>query len=64
MSTAEYQRKWRARWGARTGTPGRPPVQPCGTLAAYRRHLAHGEPTCKACRAANAAHSRNRKEHK
>ena len=24
-------------------------VQPCGTRAAYRRHLRHGEPACAAC---------------
>jgi hypothetical protein len=27
---------------------------PCGTPAAYRRHLRHGEPTCPACRRAQA----------
>jgi len=29
---------------------------PCGTLAAYRRHLRHGETADEACRHANAAH--------
>ena len=28
-------------------------VAPCGTLAAYRRHLRHGENPCPACRRAN-----------
>lgn len=28
-------------------------MAPCGTLAAYRRHLRLGEPTCPACRRAN-----------
>ena len=28
-------------------------VAPCGTLAAYRRHLRHGEEPCPACRRAN-----------
>lgn len=30
-------------------------LKSCGTLAAYRRHLAHGEPTCRACRDAASA---------
>lgn len=29
-------------------------LQPCGTPAAYRRHLRHGEPPCKPCCAAQA----------
>ena len=29
------------------------PVAPCGTVAAYRRHLRHSEEPCEACRAAN-----------
>jgi WhiB family redox-sensing transcriptional regulator len=32
---------------------GRPDPMPCGTLAAYRRHLRHGEPIDRACREAN-----------
>jgi len=28
--------------------------QPCGTYAAYRRHLYYGEPVCLPCRKANA----------
>ena len=30
-----------------------PNVAPCGTPAAYRRHLRHGENPCPACRRAN-----------
>jgi hypothetical protein len=33
-------------------------LQPCGTPAAYRRHLARGEPTCEACCAAMADRQR------
>ena len=33
---------------------------PCGTVAAYRRHLRHSEQPCTACYAANAAYSRAR----
>jgi hypothetical protein len=64
MSTARYQREWRARHGARTGQPGKPPLKPCGTLAAYRRHLWRGEEPCQPCKDANAAEwrRRNRKD--
>lgn len=31
------------------------PSEPCGTLAAYRRHIRNGEATCDACRAVNNA---------
>jgi len=58
MSSAEYQRRWRASRGARTGEPGRPAVQPCGTPAAYARHLRHGEIPCEACRLANSQRHR------
>lgn len=30
-------------------------LKPCGTDAAYRRHLKHGEEACEACKAAHAA---------
>lgn len=53
MSTADYQRAWRAKQGARTGHPGRPITKPCGTPAAYKRHIRNGEKPCDACRAAN-----------
>lgn len=36
-------------------------VQPCGTTAAYQRHLKSGEPACEACRAARAAYTRDRR---
>lgn len=58
MSDADYQRQWRAKHGARTGQPGRAPVQPCGTVAAYKRHYRAGEETCPACRAAWAEFQR------
>ena len=32
--------------------------QPCGTVAAYRRHRRNGQPPCSACLAANAAYVR------
>jgi hypothetical protein len=43
--------------GIINGTHGigcRQPDQPCGTLAAYRRHHRHGEPPCRSCRQAKA----------
>lgn len=43
---------------AERGRHGKP-LQPCGTAAAYRRHLAYGEPTDPLCRAAWAEHGRN-----
>ena len=57
MSTAEYQRAWRAKHGAATGRPGRPPA-PCGTAAAYKRHIRLGEAVDAACRAAYNAEQR------
>ena len=36
----------------------RPALQPCGTRAAYFRHIRRGETTCPACRAAHAAYMR------
>ena len=32
-------------------------LQPCGTLAAYKRHQRRGEPACEACRLANRMHN-------
>lgn len=32
------------------------PVKPCGTTAAYRRHLRHRTPPCPECLAANRRH--------
>ncbi|MFI1165577.1 hypothetical protein ACH4UM_18670 [Streptomyces sp. NPDC020801] len=37
--------------------PGRRPTAPCGTPAAYKRHIRNHEPIDDACRAANAKHS-------
>lgn len=62
MSSAEYQRAWRARQGARTGQPGRPATEPCGTTAAYRRHQRKGEPACPPCKAAWALAQRQRRQ--
>lgn len=54
MSDAERARRYRARKGATT----RAVLQPCGTLAAARRHQRRGEPLDEACREALAAHQR------
>jgi hypothetical protein len=56
LSGAERSRAFRARRGAATGRIGRPAVMPCGTNAAYARHLAHKETPCAACKAARAAY--------
>lgn len=37
---------------------GRPITEPCGTPAAYKRHVRKGEPTDAACKAAWAAEQR------
>lgn len=58
MSTAEYQRRWRASRGVRTGVLGRPVTEPCGTSAAYKRHKRNGEPVDAACREAYNADQR------
>jgi hypothetical protein len=55
-NSPEYMRAYRARNPG--GPNGRPPTEPCGTLAAYRRHLRHGEEACQPCKDANAARSR------
>jgi hypothetical protein len=62
VSTADQQRRWRASKGARTGQPGRRPVQPCGTVAAYRRHRRRGEQPCEACEAAMSTWNREQYE--
>ena len=36
------------------------PLMPCGTRAAYVRHLRYGEDPCGACGAANAVHGRTK----
>lgn len=62
MTNADRQRRYRERHGANVGhPPGPPPTRPCGTEAAYRRHLRHEEATCGECRAANAAADRKRR---
>jgi hypothetical protein len=61
VSTAAQQRTWRARHGAETGKPGRHPVMPCGTAAAYKRHLRRGEQPCEACLQAAADDKRWRR---
>jgi hypothetical protein len=33
-------------------------LKPCGTIAAYRRHLRNGEPSCDVCRKAWADYCR------
>lgn len=58
MSSADYQRRWRALHGARTGVRGRPVTAEHGTLAGYRRHRRDGEQPCAPCRRANAEHVR------
>lgn len=58
MSTAEYQRRWRASKGVRTGQLGRPVTEPCGTPAAYKRHKRNGEAVDDACREAYNADQR------
>jgi hypothetical protein len=32
-----------------TRRPGPPPTKPCGTRAAYQRHIRNGQPACRAC---------------
>lgn len=46
--SAERQKAYRDRL---RGGPARVP-QPCGTVAAYKRHGRKGETPCEACRAA------------
>lgn len=58
MSTADYQRAWRARNGARTGAPGPAPSAPCGTVSAYKRHRRNGEQVDDLCRQAWNAEQR------
>ena len=53
-SPAERSRAYRDR--KLGGAPRQP--QPCGTLAAYRRHERAQEAPCQACKAAHAEHQR------
>ena len=45
---------WRPRWN----------LEPCGTLAAYRRHSRRGEKPCEACRETRNADSQARRRAK
>lgn len=60
MSSADYQRAWRASKGAKTGQPGRPVTAECGTTTAYKRHQRKGEPIDTACADAWSAYQRDR----
>jgi hypothetical protein len=51
MSTAAYQRAWRAKHRS-DQPPGRPVTAPCGSASAYKRHVRKGEPIDDACREA------------
>ncbi len=35
--------------------------KPCPSIAAYRRHLRHGEPTCDACKKVWADYNREKR---
>jgi len=59
-SNAERSRAYRDR---KRGGPPRTPA-PCGTPAAYRRHVNAGEDACDACRAAWAEYHQNRRKDK
>jgi hypothetical protein len=45
-----------------TRRPGRPREYPCGTPAAYRRHLRYGEKPCGECRRAHTQSSTERRQ--
>ena len=48
MTPAERQMAYRRRLGIKP----KPPLKPCGTLAAYQRHRRKDEPICDLCREA------------
>ena len=57
--SADRQRAYRHRKGARVGEPPGPaPSAPCGTSSAYKRHKRDGEPVDEACRLAYNAEQR------
>lgn len=59
-----YQR-WVRHGRPAGGPPARKPLQPCGTDAAYQRHVKHSEPIDDACRdARNAAQNQRRTKSK
>lgn len=60
MTPAERQAAYRLRKGSTPGAIGRPVTQPCGTVAAYKRHQRRQEPPCQPCRDAWAAWQRER----
>lgn len=45
-----------AEWCERVAEALVVPLYPCGTEAAYKRHLYNSEPTCAPCRAGHAAY--------
>jgi hypothetical protein len=54
-------RRWVRHGRPEGGPPARKPLQPCGTDAAYQRHVKCGEPIDDACRdARNAAQNQRR----
>lgn len=55
---AEEARMFAAMLGLLTATRRPRKLKPCGTAAAYQRHLYHGEPPCQACRKAASAYHR------
>lgn len=62
--TAEHLQAWASALGVviPPGVKAKPaPVAVCGTRSGYHRHVARREPTCDACRDANAADRRERK---
>jgi WhiB family transcriptional regulator, redox-sensing transcriptional regulator len=56
--TSVRERKGVRREVKRPPRPRAVGLKPCGTAAAYYRHLKVGEPTCEPCRAAHAAAKR------
>lgn len=60
-------RSWKALTAWTVFGPARPAtaqvqqLQPCGTRAAYIRHLAHGEEPCNDCTVANREYARKQK---
>lgn len=52
LDCTEAHRVANVEWRERTGR-ARPPLKPCGTRAAYKRHLRWREKPCWRCRLAN-----------
>lgn len=53
--------RWRHVSEPPVDVPTHPTASPCGTVAAYRRHLRRGQEPCPLCRAANSLTSRARR---